>query len=78
MGHQYSFAVLLHPDPVEGGYGVTVPALPGCVSQGETIEDAIKNVKEAISFHLQGMIDDGEEIPNEDDHPQLVVITIPA
>lgn len=37
----------------EGGYTVYVPALPGCISQGDTLEEAIKNIKEAISLYLE-------------------------
>ncbi|MEN9626237.1 MAG: hypothetical protein RL557_565 [archaeon] len=42
----------------EGGYTVFVPALPGCISQGETVEDAIKNIKEAVLLYL-------DEDPND-------------
>lgn len=37
----------------EGGYSVWVPLLPGCASQGETFEEALKNIKEAISLYLE-------------------------
>ncbi|KKQ84428.1 MAG: hypothetical protein UT08_C0018G0034 [Candidatus Woesebacteria bacterium GW2011_GWB1_38_8] len=37
----------------EGGYSVWVPALPGCTSQGETFEETIKNIKEAIELYLE-------------------------
>jgi len=37
----------------EGGYSVWVPALPGCASQGETFEEAVKNIKEAIELYLE-------------------------
>lgn len=37
----------------EGGYSVWVPSLPGCVSQGETFEEALKNIKEAIELYLE-------------------------
>jgi len=37
----------------EGGYTVTVPALPGCISEGDTIEEALANIKEAISLYLE-------------------------
>lgn len=37
----------------EGGYTVTVPALPGCVSEGDTFEKAAKNIKEAIELYLE-------------------------
>lgn len=36
----------------EGGYTVSVPALPGCISEGDTLEEAIKNIKEAIMLYL--------------------------
>lgn len=42
----------------EGGYTVTVPALPGCISQGENFEDAIKNIEEAILLYLDEPGDD--------------------
>ena len=42
-------------------YGVTVPALPGCFSYGDTLEAAITNTKEAIEFHLESIFEDGEE-----------------
>ena len=41
----------------EGGYTVTVPSLPGCISEGDTKEEAIKNIKEAIELYLES---DGE------------------
>jgi len=37
----------------EGGYTVFVPALPGCVSEGEDVEEAVENIKEAISLYLE-------------------------
>ncbi|MBI4020432.1 MAG: type II toxin-antitoxin system HicB family antitoxin [Candidatus Aenigmarchaeota archaeon] len=47
----------------EGGYTVYVPSLPGCVSQGETREEALKNIKEAIELYLEA--DDNELIVYE-------------
>jgi len=37
----------------EGGYTVYVPSLPGCISEGETIEEALKNIREAIELYLE-------------------------
>ncbi len=42
----------------EGEYTIYVPALPGCVSEGETVEEAIKNIKEAIGLYLDEEIKD--------------------
>ena len=47
----------------EGGFTVTVPALPGIVTQGETVEDALEMARDAISLYLQDLVADGEEIP---------------
>jgi predicted RNase H-like HicB family nuclease len=45
------------------GYGAFVPDLPGCVAMGETVQETEKLIKEAIEFHLEGMKEDGVEIP---------------
>jgi predicted RNase H-like HicB family nuclease len=43
------FKVILEPSD-EGGYTVYVPSLPGCISEGETVEDALKNIREAVKL----------------------------
>jgi predicted RNase H-like HicB family nuclease len=43
-----NYAVVIHEEP-EGGYWAEVPALPGCYSQGESVEELLENVREAIS-----------------------------
>ena len=57
---------MLYPIAIERGsdteaFGVTVPDIPGCFSAGDTLEEAIENVKEAISGHLEILAEDGEE-----------------
>jgi predicted RNase H-like HicB family nuclease len=47
----------------EGGYGITFPDLPGCVSYGDTLEQAARNAEEALSLHLEGMAEDGVALP---------------
>jgi predicted RNase H-like HicB family nuclease len=47
----------------EGGYWVEVPALPGCLSQGETVEEALENMKEAVELHIEALKAEGQEIP---------------
>lgn len=46
-----------------GGYTVTVPALPGCVSQGKTVEEAMVHIKEAIELYLEILDEDGQKAP---------------
>lgn len=49
--------VVLEPSK-EGGYTVSVPSLPGCVSEGETTSEALANIREAIELHLEPVDDD--------------------
>ena len=49
--------VVLEPSE-EGGYTVYVPSLPGCISEGETIEEALTNIKEAIELYLEPVEDE--------------------
>lgn len=49
--------VVLEPSE-EGGYTVYVPSLPGCISEGDTEEEALKNIKEAIELYLEPVEDD--------------------
>ena len=57
-----TFTVVLQPDTEEGGYTALVPALPGCVSEGETMEEAMANAKEAIEGFLEALAKDGKPI----------------
>jgi len=59
------YTVIIH-DAEEGGYWVEVPALPGCFSQGETIEEALQNVREAITLHLEVLSEEGQQVPQDD------------
>lgn len=59
-----SFTVIYEEDS-EGGYVVSVPSLPGCHTQGETIEEAEKNIQEAIELYLESLQEDNEPIPQE-------------
>jgi len=60
------YTVILHRAE-EGGYWVEVPVLPGCFSQGETVEEALANVGEAIESHLIALREEGQKIPQEKD-----------
>ena len=75
---QYEYTVLLDPDEEEGGYTVTVPALPGIVTQGETVEEALEMARDAIALYIEDLIADGEPIPTERVSPQLARVTVAA
>ena len=59
------YTVLLHKAE-EGGYWAEVPALEGCYSQGETVEETITNVKEAIEVHIEALKEDGKDLPRDE------------
>jgi len=59
-----NFRILLRKEP-EGGYTVIVPLLPGCVTYGDTLDDAITMAEEAIELYIESLIADGEEVPTE-------------
>ncbi|BAU11961.1 hypothetical protein LEP3755_24850 [Leptolyngbya sp. NIES-3755] len=56
--------VLLYPD--ENGYVIAeVPSLPGCVSQGETRDEALQNIQEAIALHIEVLQERGQPVPDD-------------
>jgi len=58
--------VYLEPSD-EGGYTAIVPSLPGCISEGDTKEEAIKNIKEAIELYLESVEDDMLTLPEAEE-----------
>lgn len=72
------YTIILEPDPEEGGYTVSVPALPGCVTQGETIEECIERAKEAISGYIESLEAHGEPVPEEREPLQAITIDVAA
>ena len=64
VGRSLSYTVFYEEDP-EGGYAAFVPALPGCHTQGESLEEAELNVKEAIAIYLESLAAHGETVPEE-------------
>lgn len=55
--------VVLHPDPDDGGWVAEVPSLPGCVSQGETREEAIAHIREAIELWIEAALENDIPAP---------------
>ncbi len=60
----YTYKIHLHKEP-EGGFTVTVPALPGCITYGEDVDEAIAMAKEAIELYIEELKDRGESIPDD-------------
>ncbi len=59
-----SYTVKINPAP-EGGFWAEVPALPGCFTQGETVEEVTAMVQEAVELYLSGLLRRGERFPIE-------------
>jgi antitoxin HicB len=60
----YSFTMLFEPAE-EGGYVVTCPALPGLVTEGDTLEEASRMAADALRLYLETLIEDGMPIPSD-------------
>lgn len=73
------YRIILDWNEDEDGFTVTVPTLPGCVTEGDTIEEALTNVKEAIKGYLRALEIQGKPIPSGEQLPfrkQELVINI--
>ena len=71
-----NFKIVLEKDE-DGGYAVTVPSLPGCISQGNTKKEAIENIKEAIELHVESLVEDGLPIIKKTRRFEESVVAVP-
>ncbi len=58
------YTVILEQEP-DGGFVAMVPALPGCVSQGDTREEALSNIREAAELYVEDCVASGDPVPSE-------------
>ena len=72
MGQTHEFPVVLTPDE-EGGFVVECPVIPGCVSQGETRDEALANIREAIELCLEGRAEEGWTLPEQIEVTKIAV-----
>lgn len=73
-----TYTIILEPDLEDGGYTVTVPALPGCITQGDTVEQCLERAREAIEGFIESLKADGEPIPEESEPPQILTVHVAA
>jgi predicted RNase H-like HicB family nuclease len=71
-----TYSILLHPDPDEGGFTVTVPELPGIATQGESFEEALAMARDAIALHIAGLAADGFDVPIERAAPIIAQVQV--
>ena len=58
------YRVILRPEP-EGGYTALVPSLPGCITYGEDVSEAVAMAREAIELYVESLVAHGEEVPTD-------------
>ena len=69
----YRFTAILAPQP-EGGFHAFCPALKGCHTEGETTEEALRNIREAIELYIDSLLAHGEPVPTQD----VIVESVPV
>ena len=77
MRSMRTYTIVLEPEE-GGGFMVSVPALPGCFTQGATVEECRARAIEAIAAHIAGLEANGEPVPEESGSPQLLTVTVAA
>ncbi len=80
---EYTYTIVLTPDEDEGGYVVTVPSLPGCVTDGDTLEEAREHAADAIEGYLEALRQNGEPLPASDPviatiHREPLTVKVPV
>ncbi len=66
------YAVVI--EKAQSNFAAYVPDLPGCIATGQTIAEVESEIREAIQFHLKGMIEDGESVPPPSSHVETIGI----
>ena len=76
----YSFELIVEKEPEDEGYLAYSPTLPGCVSNGRTIEEARRNIREAIQCHLETLQAQGQRIPQHENlvHVEELSVGLPS
>jgi len=75
-GWDMGYTVILEREP-DGGFVAIVPALPGCVTQGDTRDEALANVREAIEVYIEDCLDAGDPVPTEAGK-EFIEVKVPA
>jgi predicted RNase H-like HicB family nuclease len=75
----YTFSIVIEKEEDDEGYLAHSPTLPGCFSNGKTIEDARKNIREAIQQHIASLLAHGQPVPQNEKlvHVEELTVGIP-
>jgi antitoxin HicB len=72
----YSFEIVIEKEAEDEGYYAYSPTLPGCFSNGKTIEETKKNIREAIQLHLASLLEHGQPIPQTENMVHVEELTV--
>lgn len=72
--HRYT--IIITPDSEDGRFVVTVPALPGCFTWGDTIDQAIAHARDAIAVHIAGLAEAGEPVPDGPGEAEIAIVEV--
>ncbi len=70
------YTIILEPDEEGLGFTVVAPSLPGCITQGNTREEAIERAKEAITAYIESLKADGETVPEETQPIEVLKVAV--
>ena len=75
----YTFEIVVEKEAEDAEYLAYSPTLPGCTSNGKTIEEAKRNIREAIQEHLQSLLSHGQPIPQHEKlvHVEELTVAVP-
>jgi predicted RNase H-like HicB family nuclease len=76
MKVQYCYTIEVHPAQESKGYWVSVPAIPACVAQGKTYDEAVERAQKVIAGHLKRLLRRGELVPLEASLPSVMGVQI--
>ncbi len=72
----YSFEIVIEKEPEDEGYLAYSPSLPGCFSNGKTIEEAKRNIREAVQLHLASLISHRQAVPQRENMVHVEELTV--
>ncbi len=76
----YTFEIVVEKEPEDAGYFAYSPTLPGCFSNGKTVEEAKRNIREAVQQHIASLLSHGQPIPQNENlvHVEELTIGVPG
>ncbi len=72
----YTFEIVVEKEPEDEGYAAYTPTMPGCFSNGKTIEEARRNIREAVQQHIESLLAHGQPIPQNENLVHVEELTV--